>query len=111
MRASSPRQRTGASHPKRAKVTINPDGTSQTSKRFTMVVELLAAILSPFVSQVTEHFLDGRRDTVPVSELQRQVLSLLAGQRELEFEVTQARMAVLALSRYLAYTHQETFIL
>lgn len=76
-----------------------------------MVTEILLAVLSPFVTKLTEDFLDHRRNTVAVTELQDQIVRLLADHRELQMEVVQARMAVVALTRYLVLTHGETFVL
>lgn len=76
-----------------------------------MIEPITLAVLKPLVTKLTEDFLARRRNKVAISELQDQVLRLLMSQRELQFEVTQARMAVVALTRYLALTQAETFVL
>lgn len=72
---------------------------------------LIVAVLQPMVAKLTEYFLDKRRSSVTIAELQNQVLQLLETQRDLQFEVASARMAVIALSRYLSLTHREIFLL
>ncbi len=76
-----------------------------------MIEAIILAVLNPLVTKLTEDFLDRRRNKVAISELQDQVLRFVAQQREMEIEVTQTRMAVLALTRYLALTQAEIFIL
>jgi hypothetical protein len=76
-----------------------------------MIETIVLAVLKPLVSKLTEDFLDGRRNKVAIADLQDQVLRLLRSQREMEIEISQARMAVLALTRYLALTQSETFVL
>jgi hypothetical protein len=76
-----------------------------------MMEQLLFVVLQPMVAKLTEYFLDKRRGSVTIAELQNQVLQLLAAQRDLQIEVTKARLAVIALSRYLSLTHQEIFLL
>lgn len=73
--------------------------------------QLLIAVLQPMISKLTEYFLEKRRNSVTIAELQNQVLQLLETQRDLGIEVTKARLAVIALSRYLSLTHQEIFLL
>lgn len=73
--------------------------------------QLIIAVLQPMLVKLTEYFLEKRRSSVTITELQDQVLQLLATQRDLQIEVINARMAVLALSRYLSLTHQEIFFL
>ncbi len=74
-----------------------------------MVAELFLAVLSPFVSTLTEHFLNGKQEKVPVARLQDQVIRLMASQRELEIQVEDARRAVFTLTRYLAFSQGEIF--
>jgi hypothetical protein len=76
-----------------------------------MIEAIVLAVLKPLVSKLAEDFLGGRRNKVAIVDLQDQVLLLLRSHRELEIEISQARMAVLALTRYLALTQSETFIL
>jgi hypothetical protein len=76
-----------------------------------MIEQIVLAVLNPLVSKLTDDFLNKRRNTVAIAELQDQVIRLLAGHRELEIEVAQARMAVLSLSRYLALTQGNIFVL
>ena len=76
-----------------------------------MVTEIILAVLSSLVTTLTEDFLGRRRDDVSVSELQNQVVDLMADQHALRFEIAEARVTVLALTRYLAFTHGEAFVL
>lgn len=76
-----------------------------------MVAEIILSVLSPFVTKITEDFLGRRRATVAVADLQDQVVRLMASHRELEIEVAQARLAVVALTRYLVMTQGEIFAL
>lgn len=73
--------------------------------------QLIIAVLQPMLVKLTEYFLEKRRSSVTITELQNQVLQLLATQSDLQIEVINARMAVIALSRYLSLTHQEIFFL
>ncbi|MGI8330487.1 hypothetical protein ACRYCC_11030 [Actinomadura scrupuli] len=73
------------------------------------MVEILLGVLSPFISTVTEDFLARRRDAVPLSELEDQVIRLAAGQRHMEDELVQIRQAVVVLTRFLAEYGAETF--
>lgn len=73
------------------------------------MVEILLGVLSPFISTVTEDFLARRRDAVPLSELEDQVIRLAAGQRNMENELVQIRQAVVVLTRFLAEYGAETF--
>lgn len=71
---------------------------------------IVAAVLSPLVSKLTEDFLRRRRNAVKITELQHQVVDLLASQRRLEVEAAQARLTVLALTRYLALSQHDIFV-
>lgn len=75
-----------------------------------MITAIIGAVLPPLIRELTDDFLDRRRDRVTVAELQHQVTHLLISQRQVEIELTQVRMAVLALTRYLAVTQNETFV-
>lgn len=75
------------------------------------MIEFILAVLAPLVSKLTEDFLDRRRDRVSVVELQDQISRLLASRWQVEADVAQVRMAVIALTRYLARTQGEIFVL
>jgi len=79
--------------------------------RGTVVWGLIQLVLPPLVSQLTEGFMDRRRDGVTVDELQRRVIDILVNQRAMEYEMTDMRMTVLALTRYLANSQRDTFVL
>jgi hypothetical protein len=76
-----------------------------------MFEAIVLAVLKPLVSKLTEDFLNRRRSTVTIAELQDQVIRLMVSHRELEGQVTEARMSVIALTRYLALTQGGIFIL
>lgn len=76
-----------------------------------VTIAVLNAVLSPFVSKLTDNFLNRQRNTVTVAELQEQVTRLLDTQQDLVIESMQARMVVLAFARYLARTQREIFVL
>lgn len=75
-----------------------------------MVDAIVLSVLKPFVSKLTEAFLQRRRNKVAIADLQDQVLRLVMSQRELQIEVQQAQQTILALTRYLVLTHADTFI-
>src|SRR5262245_20166029 len=74
------------------------------------MIDVALAVLTPFVTKLTEDFLDRRRGTVDTAELQGQVVRLMGDHRELEIEVAQTQKAVIALTRYLAYTQGKAFV-
>jgi hypothetical protein len=74
------------------------------------MIDVALAVLTPFVSKLTEDFLDRRRGAVKTAELQDQVVRLMGDHRELEIEVAQTQKAVIALTRYLAFTQGEAFV-
>jgi hypothetical protein len=76
-----------------------------------MIETLVLAVLNPLVSKLTEDFLTRRRNTVHIADLQDQVVRLMASHLQLEEEVTQTRLSVIALTRYLARTQAEVFVL
>jgi hypothetical protein len=73
--------------------------------------QIIIALLPSMAKKLAEYFLDKRRNSVTIKELQDQILQLLEVQRGLQIEATQARLAIMALTRYLALTQQETFLL
>lgn len=76
-----------------------------------ITITLLGAVLSPFVSKLTDNFLNRQRNSVAVTELQDQVARLLDSRDDLEIESIQTRMAVLAFARNLAFTQHDIFVL
>jgi hypothetical protein len=75
-----------------------------------MIATIVPAVLGPLVKKLTNDFLNRRRNMVTISELQDQVVRLMASHRELQFEVAQAQMTVIALTRYLAMTQGQAFV-
>ena len=73
--------------------------------------ELVTAVLSPFISEVTKEFLGRRRKDIQLKDLQRDVEQTMAAQADLAVNIDEIRKAVVVLARYLALTNSELFYL
>ena len=72
---------------------------------------IIQQVLPPLLGQLTNGFLEGRRNSVTVAELQAQVVRLLVDQRQMEIDIEKANLTVLALTRFLANSQRKTFVL
>jgi hypothetical protein len=72
---------------------------------------IIQQVLPPLLGQLTNGFLEGRRNSVSVAELQAQVVRLLVDQRLMEIDIEKANLTVLALTRFLANSQRNTFVL
>jgi len=76
-----------------------------------MLSSTIAAVLPSVAGKITEGFIQRKRTKIAITELQDQVVQLLASNRQLQIEAQETRLAVLALARYLAMTQAEVFAL
>jgi hypothetical protein len=76
-----------------------------------MVGEILLAVLPSLVSTLTDQFLNRKRDTVDLTDLQQQVTQLAINQQAVSAEAEHARRAVKVLVRYLTVAEKATFLL
>ena len=72
---------------------------------------IIQQVLPPLLGQLTNGFLEGRRNSLTVAELQAQVVRLLVDQRQMEVDIEKANLTVLALARFLANSQRKTFVL
>jgi hypothetical protein len=76
-----------------------------------MPAHIALAVLEPLVGKLTDAFLRKKRQSVAVAELQDQVVQMLANQQKAEVEIRAAQLAILSLTRYLAMTQPNIFVL